>query len=192
VLVNAIESGVADTAWQQDSSAYAQGFDEDTGRYLGLVRGSGTTVLIDGMSVVVKPEVAQRQFHENAAAQPAPAPTPQAGDGEPGAGPGPAPPGSTVAPEEKVVRRSFGVKALDPQRVSRDADQIATEIVTQLVGLMGADVEVKIEITADVPQGVPRERHPHGHPRTRRRSSSSSTLRRELMVRQWRSGRTSF
>jgi hypothetical protein len=64
-------------------------------------------------------------------------------------------PGSVSEPTEKVVQRFFGVKALDPQRVSRDADQIATEIVTHLVGLVGADVDVKIEIAAHVPDGVP-------------------------------------
>jgi hypothetical protein len=153
VLVNAIETGVADTAWQQDTFAYAQGFDEDSGRYMGLVAGSGTTVLIDGASVVVKPEVAQRQLDEDAAAVPAPIPTGSPGDDEPGFELGPIAPGAV--PEEGVVRRFFGVKALDPQRVSRDADQIATEILTHLVALVGADVQVKIEITADVPQGVP-------------------------------------
>jgi hypothetical protein len=53
------------------------------------------------------------------------------------------------------VRRFFGVKSLDPQRVSRDADQVAVEIVTHLVGLVGANVDVKLEITAEVPDGVP-------------------------------------
>ena len=62
---------------------------------------------------------------------------------------------SRDADGRKVVRRFFGVKSLDPQRVSRDADQIATEIVTHLVGLVGANVEVKLEITAEVPDGVP-------------------------------------
>lgn len=152
VLVGAIESGVADTAWRQDTFAYAQGFDEESRRYLGLVAGSGTTVLIDSASVVVKPNVAQRQFEEDAAAQPEPSPAPEPGGGGQGATPVPDP---VKPPEEKLVRRFFGVKELDPQRVSRDADQIATEIVTHLVGLVGADVHVKIEISADVPQGVP-------------------------------------
>ena len=84
---------------------------------------------------------------------PGPEPTPGAGRARsealaPGRGPEPPLP-------VKVVSRFFAVKSLDPQRVSRDADQIATEIVTHLVGLVGADVEVKLEITADVPEGVP-------------------------------------
>jgi hypothetical protein len=60
-----------------------------------------------------------------------------------------------VTPEEQIALRFFGVQTLDPQRVSRDADQIASEIITHLVGLVGANVEVKLEITAVVPGGVP-------------------------------------
>ncbi len=71
-------------------------------------------------------------------------------------GPGPAPePAPPVAPPEKVVRRFYGVKSFDPQRVSRDADQIAAEVVKHLVALVDANVEVKLEISADVPAGVP-------------------------------------
>ena len=53
------------------------------------------------------------------------------------------------------MRRFFGVRTLDPQRVSRDADQIATEIVRHLAALVDAKVEVKLEISAEVPSGVP-------------------------------------
>jgi predicted AAA+ superfamily ATPase len=150
VLVSAIENGVADIGWEQDTFAYAQGFDEASGRYLGLVAGSGANALIDGLSVVVKPEAAKRQIDEEAAQIPEPGPETPPTEIEPGKKPG-----SAIPATEKVVRRFFGVKALDPQRVSRDADQIATEIVTHLVGLVGAEVQVKLEITADVPEGVP-------------------------------------
>jgi hypothetical protein len=150
VLVRAIERGVSDIGWEQDTFAYAQGFDEASGRYLGLVVGSGTTVLIDGASVVVKSEPAKRQLEEEAALVEEPAAAETEPSSEPGAEPGVAPP-----PTKKAVRRFFAVKSLDPQRVSRDADQIATEIVSHLVGLVGSNVEVKLEIAAEVPDGVP-------------------------------------
>ena len=112
--------------------------------------GRHATALIDGSSVVVKPEAARRQLDvEKLLVEP----DPDRGPGrEPGLGPGPGP---ETAPPVKVVSRFFAVKSLDPQRVSRDADQIATEIVTHLVGLVGANVEVKLEIIAEVPAGVP-------------------------------------
>lgn len=154
VLVRAIENGIAQMSWAQDTFAYASGHAEDGGRYIGLTAGSHAAVLVDGSSVVVKPDVAHAQLAAEVAPveelTPGPGETPPPGSGAPG-GTG------TVEPpvEEKVVSRFYGVKALDPQRVSRDADQVATEIVTHLVGLMGANVEVKLEITANVPEGVP-------------------------------------
>jgi hypothetical protein len=150
-LAEAVQNGVASTTWEQDAFAYADAWDEAAGRYVGLVAGSVPSVLVDGVSVVVKPEAARRQLDEEA---------PVSGpNGEPAPGPAPAPgPGEPAPPEpreEAIVRRFFGVKTLDPQRVSRDADQVGAEIVKHLVGLVGADVEVKLEISANVQDGVP-------------------------------------
>jgi len=118
--------------------------------YKGLVTGGHANVLVDEASVVVKPEAARRQLEETPA--PGPGPTPKPGS-EPGTGPTPI----TPPPAEKVVRRFYGTKSLDPQRMSRDADQIATEVVKHLVALVDAKVEIKIEISADVPSGVAEE-----------------------------------
>jgi hypothetical protein len=54
-----------------------------------------------------------------------------------------------------AVTRFHGVKTLDAKRVSRDADQIATEVLSHLVGLLGADVAVTLEVIAKIPEGVP-------------------------------------
>jgi hypothetical protein len=152
VLAHAIEDGASRVTWEQETFAYADAFEEDAGRYLGLVGGGHASVLIDAASVVVTPEAARRQLDAEA-----PAPVPE---GEPVPGPTPAPGPGEPAPAlrgEAVVRRFFGVKRLDPQRVSRDADQVAAEVVKHLVGIVGANVEVKLEISADVPGGIPEE-----------------------------------
>jgi hypothetical protein len=39
--------------------------------------------------------------------------------------------------------------------VGRDAGRIADEVIAHLVGLVGSDVKVTLEIQADVPSGVP-------------------------------------
>jgi predicted AAA+ superfamily ATPase len=152
VLAEAVQNGVASTTWEQDAFAYADARDEAADRYVGLVAGSVPSVLVDGVSVVVKPEAARRQLDAEAPApvpkgEPAPEPPTAPGPGEPAPAPR----------DEAVVSRFFGVKSLDPQRVSRDADQVAAEVVKHLVGLVGADVEVKVEISANVPDGVPDE-----------------------------------
>ena len=118
--------------------------------YKGLVTGGHANVLVDEASVVVKPEAARRQLDETPAPGQAPTPPPGAGGGA-----GLTAPASPQA--EKLVRRFYGTKSLDPQRMSRDADQIATEVVKHLVGLVDANVEIKIEISADVPSGVAEE-----------------------------------
>ena len=52
-------------------------------------------------------------------------------------------------------RRFFGQVELDPLRVPRDAGQVAEAIVQHLSALMGSDVTVRLEIEANVPNGVP-------------------------------------
>jgi hypothetical protein len=44
---------------------------------------------------------------------------------------------------------------LDPTRVARDTGKIAEEVIAHLAGLPGARVQVTLEISADVPAGVP-------------------------------------
>ena len=67
---------------------------------------------------------------------------------------GVAPSGKELPVEPELVasdrkpRRFYGVVVVDPVRMSRDAGQVADEIVRHLAGLVGTDVDVRIEITA--------------------------------------------
>jgi hypothetical protein len=45
--------------------------------------------------------------------------------------------------------------SLDATRLSRDAGKIAEEVVQHLAGLVGAQVEMSLEIHAEVSEGVP-------------------------------------
>ena len=44
---------------------------------------------------------------------------------------------------------------LDAARVGRDASRIADEVISHLSGLVGAQVEVTLDINVEVPAGVP-------------------------------------
>jgi hypothetical protein len=44
---------------------------------------------------------------------------------------------------------------VDPARVGRDAGRIADEVISHLVGLVGSEVTVTIEIEARIPTGAP-------------------------------------
>ena len=46
-------------------------------------------------------------------------------------------------------------RALIPQRVGRDASRIADEVLVHLVGLVGSQVRVTLEIEVTIPGGAP-------------------------------------
>lgn len=148
VLLEAIRDGLRG----RDYFAYAHGVNAD-GSYAGLGWTTATpSVSMDGHSVLVKPEIAAKQFAKQ---QPVPttAPRPTAG-GEPG--PGTA---ATQTPKQAevqtVYRRWHGSVALEPQRMGRDAGRIAEEILAHLLSQPNAEVEVLLEVQATIPEGAP-------------------------------------
>lgn len=164
VLAEAARDGVALLSWAQDSFAYADAYDEATGRYRGL-RSAQRVDLIHhiGDGLLVKPEVAAKQqaADQAAAAAVAGAATagagttttngqPQTGNG--GAGTATTGNGGAAAPRPN---RYYGTVTLDAARVGRDAGKIAEEVIAHLAGLVGAKVTVTLEIEASVPEGVP-------------------------------------
>ncbi|WP_018989132.1 Swt1 family HEPN domain-containing protein [Aromatoleum toluclasticum] len=163
VLLNAINDGVNLLTWSKDSFGYADGFDEDAGRYRGL-RG-GTMVSLSDLhspGLVVKPEVASKQIDaERIATEPAVAGN-GAGAGEVTGGGTDATTGTTggggatgAAPAAAKPTRFHGAITLDAARVGRDAGKIAEEVISHLAGLIGSNVTVTLEIEAQIPAGAP-------------------------------------
>lgn len=165
VLLAAMQDGLALLTWEQETFAYAESFDESGNRYLGLRCGQQVTIPDrDTPGLLVKPEAARRQIERETAK-----PLPPAGDktdGKPGAGGDkPVPPapdqvtGPDPAPDETEraakPRRFYGSVELDAACVTRDAGQIAEEIIAHLEGLVGAAVKITLEIEAEIPDGVP-------------------------------------
>jgi hypothetical protein len=167
VLLQAIEEGAALLTWRQDSFAYAEGWDETLRRYPGLVGGTRPIVALDSHSVVVKPAIAAAQQETDDRARSTGATgataTTYAAD-TPGDAtirepvPGSLAPGSAsggVPPARRVIRRFHGSVSLSPTRLSRDADEVAREVVAHLTGLLGANVRVTLQVEADLPDGIP-------------------------------------
>ncbi len=160
VLVAAIRDGVGQLTWKTDTFAYAEGWDEQRKRYKGLRTGANVRVLIDEQSLIVKPDVAARQIEADTT-QPTPPPggTGQmggAGTGGTGGAPTKTGTGMGAGPEPPppVLRRFHGSVKLDPVRVGRDASKIAEEVIQHLSGVVGANVEVTLEIQANLPDGA--------------------------------------
>lgn len=160
VLVTGVRDGIASTTWRTETFAFAEGYDEKAGRYLGLKTGKVVAVSADAPGLVVKAERAEQQQMQEAASQaPASGPTPSRPPGEsvqpplPGAGPASTQPQAPVAAEKPD--HFFGNVQVDPTRISRDVGAIANEVIQHLASLVGAEVKVTVEIQARVPAGVP-------------------------------------
>jgi len=67
----------------------------------------------------------------------------------------PVPTGASPIAHAALPRRFHGSVSLGPTRVGRDAGRIADEVIAHLTGLVGANVNVTLEISAEVHDGVP-------------------------------------
>lgn len=69
--------------------------------------------------------------------------------------PPPPPEREKPGPTVRKLTRFHGTVTLASTRVGRDASKIADEVIAHLAGLVGADVQVTLEIAATIPQGAP-------------------------------------
>ncbi|MCA0405125.1 MAG: DUF499 domain-containing protein [Proteobacteria bacterium] len=154
VLIRSVQSAVS--GMLPGPFAYAERWEESTDRYLGLAidHASSAMIVIDGDSVIIRPEVAEA--HRPVPSQPTePGPgTPPIGDpaepGEQTPGQGPIP------PVERNPTRFSGTVMISPDRPARDMHQIVEAIVEQLTTLQGSKVTLRLEIEAEVPNGLDR------------------------------------
>jgi len=158
VLISAIQDGIASLTWATETFAYAERYDEQMGRYVGLRAGERITLTIDSGGVVVKPDVARRQRETDAHEA---HPTVAGSDGQ-GTTTNPLPSQtiplpldstSLPPPAPSTPHRFYGSVRLDPNRVGRDAGRIAEEVIAHLIGQVGTDVTVTLEIEARSPKG---------------------------------------
>jgi hypothetical protein len=156
VLLDAIGDGLSLLTWEQDTFAYADSYDETSCRYRGLRHGQRVNLTDTSTGMLVKPEAASQQIAAEAAARSAATasapPQTVSGDGKAAV--------STSAdglpfPQTVQPRRFHGSVTLEPTRVGRDASRIADEVISHLAGLVGTDLSVTLEISADVKNGVP-------------------------------------
>jgi hypothetical protein len=160
VLLGAMREGVSAVTWRTDTFAFAEGYDEAKGRYLGLRGGQILSFGSDAVGLLVKSGVADAQME---AERPKPAPSPGGagtatpGGGQPGGGATvvtPAPGGAPTTPAAPPTH-FFGSVKVDAARISRDVGQIANEIIQHLASLPNSEISVTVEIQAKVPGGVP-------------------------------------
>ena len=156
VLLDTVREGIKTKAF-----GYANSID-DTGQYSGLQFGSiDGSIYLEEPSVLVKPDVAAKQFEADAAQQSETESPPPDFDGKEdqqsygasgeqteGAGTG-------VTPPQAASKRFYGTVNLNPIRAARDAQQVIEEVIQHLTGLPNADVKITMDIEANVSDGVP-------------------------------------
>jgi len=162
VLLAAAMDGVSRLTWKAETFAYADAWDDKKNRYKGLRAGQSVRVLMDGQSLLVKPDAAVSQLdadlaqHQVGTTNGGTATEPSDARGgpdtrttavEPGGG------GRGIG-ELPRPRRFHGAVKLDAIRLGRDASRIAEEVVQHLSGLVDAQVEITLEIHAEIPQGA--------------------------------------
>jgi len=155
VLVKAVQAAVSTMV--PGPFAYAERWDETADTYLGLAieRAASAVVVIDSDSVIVKPEVAEA--HRPAPAQPGAGDTPSGtGDSAPAPDGQSTDSGPATPPADKKPTRFSGAVMISPDRPARDIHQIVEAIVEQLTTLPGSQVKLRLEIEAEVPDGLER------------------------------------
>ena len=105
----------------------------------------------DSAGMLVKSDVARRQMDAEVPPVSPPGQSPGVPPGKPGE-PSTATPPTKAAP---LPRRFHATVQIDPHRAGRDAGKIADEVLTHLVGLVGSDATVTIEIEASFRDGAP-------------------------------------
>jgi predicted AAA+ superfamily ATPase len=159
VLIAAIQEGVSSLVWR-DTFAYAEGWDEQRQRYLGLKAGTSIRVIVDDCSLLVQPDAAAAQIEADRqaavanSAGAATTPMQTAAGGQTQSGTIAAGTPATPLPVAAKPRRFHGSVPIDPLRVGRDASRIAEEVIQHLTGTVGSNVEITIEIQADLPDGA--------------------------------------
>lgn len=157
VILAGIRDGLALMTWATDSFGYADSWDETKKRYVGLQVGRIMTVSADSTGLLVKSDVAARQFEaeraptQSVSAQPA---VTQGIASQASASRSSAPGSKSPCIEAKPTRFHATVH-LDPSRVGRDAGRIAEEVVQHLTLLANTKVSVVMEIQAEMPDGAP-------------------------------------
>jgi uncharacterized protein len=139
--------------------AYAGSYNEVTDKFLSLVTNGGTHFTVSLSGFLVKPEVAQAQLEQEQQKLESTIKLTETLLKDI----------STISAttvkdtastyiskeiEKQILQRFFASAIIDEHRVGKDAGRIAEEVIQHLTEVLGATVEVKIEIQAYFPDGA--------------------------------------
>ena len=129
-------------------SRYAEGLDEVTGRYLGLLWQRAPIGPMPEAALLVRPEVAMTRLRPAV-----PAPLPETGPTPLEDVTGPVPPIAPGPTPNQQPRRFYGSVEIDIVRPVKAFDAILNAVVMELLRGTGAKVRLTLEIEADAEDG---------------------------------------
>lgn len=153
LLRMAIEAGINTVAWEKDTFAFAESYDEENNRYRGLRAGQHVFVSLDGNGLLVKSNVAAAQFAKEKAEAEAKAAetTPDSGKSYQGNPIADGRSGTVKEADGQGAKntRFVGHMDMDAIRFFRDAETVEKEILKHLNALKGTKVKITLHIEAD-------------------------------------------
>ena len=156
VIAKSATDGLSLITWEKDAFAYA---DErrDDGTFAGLRCGEPKVVTPDDPGVLVRSDVAAAQRPRPA--EPTTTGEDSTGTETGGADPTPIDDGRRIEPGTPSMRRFYASAELNPERVGRDAGQLAQEVLSHLLALKGIRAKVTLEVEVETPEGVASDVH---------------------------------
>ena len=150
VLLAAIQQGPGSLTWQSEGFAIAAGIDEASNRFLGLVAGAHPGP-ISPTTLIVRPDFAIGQLEEDAEQHVDDTDDTITTTGETDDD-GPPEDVDSSPPPVRVFRGSI---SLNTQRPVRHFGDISQELLDHLLGQVGSDVTVRVDIVARKDDGYP-------------------------------------
>jgi hypothetical protein len=175
VLDNGIIRVFDELTWDIEGFAVATGYDEQSGRYIGLAipHQDPANQVTDG-TLLVHPDRAMSQRQQELDERAAAVASAAAGDETTDAGVASGGLGSAVlgtvggsspgqggqqAPQPTPKdTRFFGVASVNPERYARDLTRLSQEIIQHLAAPEGVELEIRVEISARKADGFPEDK----------------------------------
>jgi len=150
VLKQTILSSISQTV--AGPFAYAESFDKANNKYIGLVieNGMNTPVALTNESVIVELTAAKKNRPNPAEPDPMPPINPQPGGSRGDTDPAPRP--------EPLPTKFKGTISLSSERPARDFGKVVDGIIDQITNIEGAEINLTLEIHAEVPNGIERNK----------------------------------
>jgi predicted AAA+ superfamily ATPase len=158
VLVRGLDAALSSLLWQSEAFALAEGFDEESGRYRGLVLPEGDARFgqIQDSTLLVAPAVAMKQVEEDLGRARPDGRDDETREGDaPSGSEGASPSSADETPVRPHNTRFFGVYVVDPEMYARDLNKVTAEVLHQLSAVPDAKLKVTIEVEAEAPEGFP-------------------------------------